>query len=110
MDFYRSLLADPTKRFSLLKNDLVEFNFNISIFSLQCYHTFYVALAQIELTDVMTNNIQQGVISVEGRALTIRIHKIQRFHHFDKFLILVKLLEEDFDFESAFVLDELTID
>ena len=110
MDFYRSLLADSTKRFSLLKNDLIEFSFNDSVFLLHCRPSFYHALSQIEFTDVMTNNIQQGIIAVEGRALTVRVHKIQRLQHFDKYLILIKPLEEYFDFEQAFLLEDIIAD
>lgn len=105
MDFYRSLISDPQKRLSLQQNDLVEFAFNSDVFSLQFYSSFYSALAQVELTDVMTKNIQQGTVAAEGRALTVRIQKIQRFHHFDKFLILVKLQGDEFDFERSFVFD-----
>jgi|GEM_PF-4065204 len=110
MDFYRSLIADPTKRFSLLKNDLIEFSFNDSVFLLQCCPSFYHALSQIEFTDVMTNNIQQGIISAEGRVLTVRVHKIQRRQHFDKFLVLVKPLDEYFDFEQTFLLEDINVD
>ena len=107
MDFYRSLIADPTKRFSLLKNDLVEFNFNTSVFSLQFHPSLYNALAKLELTDAMTASIRQGVIASEGRALSVRVHKIQQHQHFDKFLFLVKPVEENFDFEMTYTFEDL---
>jgi hypothetical protein len=110
MDFYRSLIADSSTRFSLLKNDLVEFNFNDTIYSLQFHPSLYNALSELELTDVMTRNIQQGVIAADGRALSVRVHKIQRHQHFDKFLFLIKPLEEHFDFEQVFLLEDIDLE
>ena len=109
MDFYRALIADLPKRLSLLQNDLIEFSFNDSIFSLQFNQSFYSALAKLELTDVMTANLQQGLIAAGGRALSVRVHKIQRHQNFDKFLFLIKPLEEHFDFEQAFFLEDLDV-
>ena len=105
MDFYRSLITDRQKRISLKQNDLVEFVFNTSVHSLQYSTDFFSALAQVELDDILVNNIRQGLIEACGRALTVRVHRIQRRQHFDKFLILVKQQGDCFDYENEFVIE-----
>ena len=104
MDFYRALIADQQKRYSLEKNELIEFEFNNSIQRLRRYQDFYTGLANVVLTDRVTNSIHEGSFKITDYSLTVRINKIQLKGQFDKFLIMVRPSDEFFDF------DQITID
>ena len=104
MDFYRALIAYQQKRYSLEKNDLIEFEFNNSIQRLRRYPDFYAGLAKVVLTDRVTNTIHEGSFNITDYALTVRINKIQCRGQFDKFLIMIRPSDEFFDF------DQITID
>ena len=106
LDFYRSLIPHVTKRISLETNNLLEFVFNTSIQRFQWEPQFYVALAQVELTDRITSNIQDGSFRLFHYELTVRVNRLQYEQSFDKYLIMVKLSDEFFDHEQMLI-DEI---